>query len=958
MYRLLIIVLLSHFVGFSQDPYYVNYSIEEGLPTSNIYSAFEDSKGYMWFATDVGVLRFDGYSFKQFNTDDGLADNEIFKLFEDSKHRLWFLSLNGKLSYFKDGYFFNNKTTPFLELASYQKMAIDVSEDELGNIYFLYSNGFISTIDAENKVVHKKENNITSFSIWNVNKQQYILNKDYILNLETSTKFELDKNVITDRAYRFTATNNGTYFFSTGTSIYHFKNVGCKKVYDTNNKEVIHLNTIDNELWVGTRQGLLVKSKDSIRTYFEKDIISSVLKDSQGNFWVTTLNHGIKFIPNFSVFRYELNKLNQKVNALYAASNNRIWIGTQAGLFISQLDTFNEITFLKIPKIENLIKRIRNHDHGVFIIGTESIQYFKDSKRENYPFGAKDILFDNDYTYLAVFSVFKYKNEAFLAYKNKMPPSNIYNNDLNILLKRRTNRMIKGKAGVIYFGTTTGLYHYSNDELYKIKSLNEVLNTSILDLYYDEKSQLLFAASNSKGLIVLKNENIVNHITTQQKLNSNGCNSIKKIDDNNYLVGTNNGLNLLKFDGNAFQVLDVNSLLNIKKDKINAIEIINKDVYLGTDKGLVSFNIDKIKNHQHAPKIIIDKVLVNGLPNSNINNLEYKENNLLISYTGISYTDFGNLIYRYKFNNDTLWTETKSRQIDFKNLSHGNYKLELKVAGNNGVYSPAKAINFKIKPPFWKTIPFILFVSVTFSLILFYLVKKRINSIKKRFLLERKALWAEQEKAFLEKQTAELEQKALRLQMNPHFIFNALNTIKGYYSGGDIHEANRYINRFSKLLRLILENDDYLVSLDKEIEMLQLYLKLVQLRYQNIFDFKITVSKDIKREKIGIPPLLIQPIVENAIIHGIAPSLIKGKLNIDFYMENDYLVSRVIDNGIGIKASKINGKSNHKSKAIKITIERVQVINNSKNSNNFKIIEHEAPTGTEVIIRIPILKLW
>ena len=95
--------------SFAQNPYSVTYNLESGLPTSNIYNSFQDDKGYLWFATDVGVLKFNGYEFKHYNTDDGLSDNEVFRIFEDSKKRLWFLTLNGKLSYFKDGIIVNGK---------------------------------------------------------------------------------------------------------------------------------------------------------------------------------------------------------------------------------------------------------------------------------------------------------------------------------------------------------------------------------------------------------------------------------------------------------------------------------------------------------------------------------------------------------------------------------------------------------------------------------------------------------------------------------------------------------------------------------------------------------------------------------------------------------------------------------------------------------------------------------
>jgi len=317
-----------------------------------------------------------------------------------------------------------------------------------------------------------------------------------------------------------------------------------------------------------------------------------------------------------------------------------------------------------------------------------------------------------------------------------------------------------------------------------------------------------------------------------------------------------------------------------------------------------------------------------------------------------------NLTYEYKFKDESHWSKTTNNRIEFKGLLPNSYNLLLRVKGTNEEYSLIKAIHFNIKPPFWRTVPFFLILSTLITSIILYLLRRKLKIQKKQFEFERLALKTKQEKALLEKQTIELEQKALRLQMNPHFIFNALNTIKGYYSGGNIKEANTYISRFSKLLRLILENNEHIVSLSKEIEMLELYIKLVQLRYQDVFNYRISVSIDINKEDIGIPPLLLQPIVENSIIHGLSPNSIKGNLEISFTIENKKLICSVLDNGIGIKASMENKKMHHQSKAIQITQERVQLINNAMDSDNFQLIEHNIPSGTEVIIQLPILKLW
>jgi sensor histidine kinase YesM len=210
----------------------------------------------------------------------------------------------------------------------------------------------------------------------------------------------------------------------------------------------------------------------------------------------------------------------------------------------------------------------------------------------------------------------------------------------------------------------------------------------------------------------------------------------------------------------------------------------------------------------------------------------------------------------------------------------------------------------------------------------------------------------------------ELEQKALRMQMNPHFIFNALNTIKGYYSEGNDEKAGDYISKFSMLLRMLLENTEQTIPLATELKMLKLYIELTQIRYKNVFDYDIKIDPKINLEDTAIPTLLLQPIVENAIIHGLAPKKEHGLLEISFDKIGNSLRCKVVDNGIGIKASLEKQKQRqHESKAISITKERLSLLDNEENTEiifsiNEILDELNNSIGTEVIIQIPFKSIW
>jgi len=212
----------------------------------------------------------------------------------------------------------------------------------------------------------------------------------------------------------------------------------------------------------------------------------------------------------------------------------------------------------------------------------------------------------------------------------------------------------------------------------------------------------------------------------------------------------------------------------------------------------------------------------------------------------------------------------------------------------------------------------------------------------------------------LQKEVAEYEQKALHLQMNPHFVFNCLGSISSFIVQNGTDSALKYLSKFSKLMRLTLEySKDTLIPIDKEIESLQNYLELEQLRFHDKFDFRIQSSTNVEFN-MGLPPLLIQPFVENAILHGVVPKEGTGMIVVDFDVENDQLVCTIWDDGIGINKSaaiRENSMKAHKSMALEITKKRLEImeatISKSAQIDIKELTENNEVTGTKVTLRLP-----
>ncbi len=955
------IFLLFVFIGWSQNPHSIRYSIEEGLPTSNIYHVFEDDKGYLWFASDVGVLRYDGYEFQHYNTDNGLGDNEIFKIRQDSKGRIWFLSLNGKLSYYEDQKFYNGNNTKILSSISHPGIAIDLYEDPEANLTFLFIDGHISRLTSDNQTStanYPYSNRV--FSIWKQDGKTFVLGGDQIGTVDGEVHILMSENIYTDAAYRYAMGDQGEYFFSIDNKIYRFTpNLRYELFLELPSSEIIFFSLIDDMIWVGTRDGVFIVNGDDIQHYYKGDQVSGVLKDSQGNYWLSTLTSGIKYIPDLQLKSYNIEESKLKIYSTKADNENRLWIGTVNGLFYKdvQSDSIERYTKRFLNDSDVKVKKLRMIDSSMVAI-SRKITRLNEGPTGTLVFSTNDILKSDQYFFFAGSNhTGNIEIEKFdrLHKINKQGLAKIIAD--NLLLEKRSNVLAQSSTKV-YIGTSTGLYAFKDDTIHRIESPNEELNTSILDLFFDAQSNVLYVATNSKGLIAMKNDEIIHQVNSINGLNSNGCYAIEKYRDDAYFIGTNKGINLVDFSGDSLVISDHNDLLQIKKEKVNTIELQGETLYFGTDTELLSFEPGKLELSNSRPRLQIDDILVNGELNADISGLKYFMNDVAVTYTGISFSDYGQLEYEYKLNEETNWTSTSARQIEFKNLPHGKYDLSVRAKGRNGLFSETQNVTFEIKPPFWKTFPFIILLILLGLVILYLLIRNIIKSINIKFDRERRELKTEQERALLEKRTIELEQKALRLQMNPHFIFNTLNTIKGYYSGGDIKEANLYISRFSKLLRMILENDDSLVSLDQEIEMLELYIKLIQLRYEDVFDYEIDIASDLNREETGIPPLLLQPLVENAIIHGLAPKDSKGKLAVSFSKKGDKLQCTVRDDGVGFVSSSEQKRNGYQSKALKITMDRVKFVNNSTADHNFEIQSLGNPGGTEVTLQIPLLKLW
>ena len=396
----------------------------------------------------------------------------------------------------------------------------------------------------------------------------------------------------------------------------------------------------------------------------------------------------------------------------------------------------------------------------------------------------------------------------------------------------------------------------------------------------------------------------------------------------------------------------------------NLLEVPNGNIYIPLiDSGFIKINPNKYK--YTATSTYLNAIQINEKPYSisvNVNtlndlSLKYNHNQISIETGIIDYYSKGTSHIRYKLNDGTWQYGPARYTIRYQDLQPGKYILQMQSSNAaNEFIGPIKTLNITIAPPFWRT-----WWAYSFYLLASIGAIRGLVQYRSKALIRRNEILEEKiEFMNLKQRASELETRALKAQMNPHFIFNCLNSINNFILKSDKSQASEYLIKFSKLIRLILENSNKaLVSLDQELDALSLYVSLEKLRFDHELEFKLSHDDDVDTASIKVPPLILQPFVENALHHGLLPKQGIGILNVRIEELDQTLHIEIEDNGIGREQAHQVKKSDlqHESMGMKLTNERIALMNNDHTKSTVSVQDlHDSngqPTGTKVIINIP-----
>jgi Histidine kinase/Two component regulator propeller len=912
------IALFFHFRVTSQNLIYKAFTINEGLPSNQVYDVFQDKEGYLWMSSDAGVTRYDGKTFKTFTKSNGLQDNVIFQSIQDKLGRIWFRAYNGTICYYLQGKIYSLKTNQWIK--KYIDKGITNSNGFLitddGTVHLGMSDKNNTYIQLHPPYLNESDIEVKKFpnsTILDINEEYLFVGVTYSKEVSfKNNRFDSLPTIINTPSFQSAV--NKSYLFFTRSNHLHSINLKTDSLQTLNLK--FHLNNVclyENQLFLPSNNGChlygMLNSELVLRRHlFDGIAIAHVFIDREGGYWFSTLFDGVLYVSNLELQKYQFadsQNINYKFesfnffkNELYALTLNRNVVNLSKHQYVIR-DSSNFYPYTK-HKLKNSRNQFFLNDRMLDSVGVKRPILLKCRDGKSKKFYSSDC-FDIDE-----------KNQLFIT-RGQM---NLKSSNRDILKNIQTLGYITCadyQAPYLILGMRMGIFLLKVDRN-GIDSLHALdLGTRVNDVKIDG-SEAYIASRDGNFLVYSMKEKRL--LKKGFKLNDNICNTIFIDSKEKIFLGTQKGIQILNrqtwkiktFDWlQAFIGNDIGQIMAyqgwlycISNSQINKIP---KSCF---DEKAAQFNLAIKYFETDSNKY----ELLNNFPKE----VEYKNQIIKIGFQCLSFYSAGYFEYAYKINNGK-YNIISNNEISLLNLPSGHYKIEIIGRPSGSDWSQPKIITFEVLTPFWKTTWFSISMGLIISSLVlygFYLFLQRKNNLKLKDKL-------------IEQEIQSLKASALRAQMNPHFLFNVINSIQYYIINKEPVKAYQYLTDFSKLVRGVLnQSNNESITLKEEMELVELYIKLEQIRLS--FKYDIIIQEDL--DTVQFFTMLIQPFVENAIWHGLSETSIKDKyLEINIKGNKEMCLIQIIDNGLGIYHTHEKGKPEHVSFAMEGVKKRVEAIN-------------------------------
>ncbi len=967
---------------------FTKFTFKEGLTDNTITDIVQDDLGYMWIGTEQGLNRFDGKEFKTFYRKDktiNLPSNNIFHLKNLGSNELAILTKQGlqllNIKTFSSKNYLLPDTTFFTEylnstwdacLLPNNKIALSTVTgfyifNREGSIYFRYDRYFAK--DARKKIIRYGR------SIFKLSNSEYILHTDDdgygVYNLNANTFLHIDwstknpypmfrgriisKNEIGDAEFlmlqyttdtivyyqhkqnkttyskmpfivysnidwyaKIKKYNDSIYLLNAGTGFYLLainkitgKVTAQKESILKELKPYCHFTDKEGRLWIGTSNGLYMQKlqklpiqkvpiahksqQHSVKTakYYKGKIYLGNMAKYDSGLWI--MNATTKAVEKKIMF-YESSSDWNEIFCIEQYQPDTLWIGSAEGIL-----WFSTLT----------------HNYGKVVLSKTNNELL----HERFPFLVKNNEDKNPWIFYSgtpLFGNYNIPSKKFIInyVENREANSNI--TIKHLVTDSYGNVWIAGE-GLARFNTTTNKIDTTIIQF----AGHAKHNTDVLTISADNNGSLwLQTATNDFLEYKIKDKKFVVY-NEALGFPAGEVIALSKVINNKMWIHQSNRLLLFDTKFKSYQIFSTKD--GLPEDKVTCRNIIYSpemnEYYSFYSKHLAILQLPLL-NNSIIRKINIYQIKLSNQQNifnpDSIVKISYKESDVVLYFSTQDFEYGDEYIYHYKINNGNWIFINNTNELHLGKLESGNHSITLKTNNKAGV-EIVQTIHIKVTPPFWKKGWFLLLIVLTFLLLMYYFHKQRERKIKAALDIDKKI--------------TEYEMKALHAQMNPHFIFNALNSIKDLILKKDNDKASRYLSKFSQLTRINLEQSNKsFIPLEKIILQINQYLEIEALRFDD-FIYSVSIANEIDTSEIMAPPMLLQPLVENAIWHGLLPKTGTKKLSINFINEGDLICCVIEDNGIGIiKSTQLKVMSNHLSIGLQNIKQRIKIINEKYNT--------------------------
>lgn len=960
---LLVITLTSN--SSAQQPYLRHYTVDQGLASNEVYQVTQDGSGALLVATDRGLTKFDGYAFETVPIK-GSTFKPIYYLYPSPSGKIYMSSMGGKIYQYDDETIneFHEKL-PAQNIFAHPGLLIANSIASYRDSLFIsYNNDYSYNFQVGSCVIDPAGN---THIINDPDGIYFNLKRRFYYRQLSQSSFSTKTQPVYIKWPDGRTTKDSVLLNWQGGYIrrlfYHkYKAldiicIGRKIiVYQQKQKiaerefpsDILYMTGINDRLYLGLEnKGVLVYDltdsllQKSVQSYLEGLSVNCIYQDNQKGLWFATQENGLFYQHPSNVIIWNENA---KFSSLTKIKDT-VYAGTFQGRIISFINGQKVNTQqLTIPPTNHLIRF--SSDYARSLIAITDGGYW--IKKNTWQF-----IRGNDIQLLSV------NNKLSFGAATDNAKLNIYNGIAGKLLNqfnlaKRIITMYYDSHQQLWLGTWEGLYRYDGYAINDLTGRNNVFKDRIVGIDQLGNGSLVFA-SLTNGLCIQTNDQYY-ILNSTNGWNTPIINSLG-VDGNNIWLGTNRGLVLVQFVNGKFTARNFGLESGLPTIDIHYLVANHGWIYLRSVNEIITIPLASLERYfATGPTKIID-VRVNNttVKSGSTPTFTSNQNNLSFTFISNNLSSAADLSYGYYLEGfDKEEHFTNARTVKYTNLSPGHYTFIVRAVSTSHHSPPAKAdgFSFDIRFPWWQRWWFVTLALLLFFTLVYIVYLLRIRAIERK------------NKVLVD--LAESRQKAMVQLINPHFFFNMLNSVQGSIMKQDPINAASLISRLARLFRMSLElSKRKLVPLQHEVKLLENYLALETLRMEGKFDYSITMDPAIQSQEFEIPPMLIQPFIENAINHGIMhKGSGKGMIAITFTCRQTALICSVDDNGIGRKQSAIINSSlnpKHESSGIEITVNRLALLHQQMHSTYFyevrdKVSEDGTPQGTTIIFSLPYKK--